>query len=77
MADYGFAVPLTAVPAVNGPTNVSTSLPSSSLVVVALPLARARTAHRSPMSFPLVASWVLVLVSCSFLNVLDQYSRFP
>lgn len=51
-------VPLTAVPAVNGPTNVSTSLPSSSLVVVALPLARARTAHRSPMPFPLVANWV-------------------
>lgn len=64
--DDGFAVPLTALPVVNGPTNVSTSLPSSSLAVVALPLARVKTAPRSRMPCPLVASWALVLVIASF-----------
>lgn len=59
-------VPLTALPVVNGPTNVSTSLPSSSLAVVALPLARVKTAPRSRMPCPLVASWALVLVIASF-----------
>lgn len=66
VADNDFAVPSTALRVVNGPTNVSTLLPSSSLAVVALPLARVKTALRSQMPYPLVASWVLVLVSCFF-----------
>lgn len=66
VADNDFAVPSTALRVVNGPTNVSTLLPSSSLAVVALPLARVKIAPRSQTPCPLVASWVLVLVSCFF-----------